>query len=707
MELRNNRYSVFESVLCWLLVILGGCYAASNMVSSTDVWMTLAAGRHVVDNVVDTTDPFSFNSIESDESCCWNKQGWINQNWLSGVVMYWLSFISPCADGTDYCFDSLVYLKFFIYIMTAVFVYLSCRSLGTRPWLCAVCTAAAMAGSRSFTSIRAADFTNLLTAVLIFIIILSVRKNILYVWLAVPVAILWSNLHGGFMYLFIAIGAFIAGRVVYGVLCKNPLEVKVIKHFILSSLVCLAGTVVFSPFGLSNITHPFVIFAGKDSHLWRGISEWSGVFDFSSNAGNVTGFLIFCSVVLFFGVWRAILSRKNLSGIDTGIIAVGAVTFVMAVCFRRFVFMACLALCPVICLVVEQIISFYYSRKAAVLKRTRACLFCLFSLSVLCFGIWQAVSFKRVYIDQWPTDYAHRSIFMRMTVSDMKPIRASQFITDNHLEGKMLNYWTEGGFIALAQEPLAGGQLPLKLYIDGRAQAAYDIDALKRWFEINRLALEKNSDKAGRLLSEKLRTEGVSVALLPLNSKTVALVDAIESNYNWPVVFSTNKQKVFVDINTEQGKRIFNGILTGRTIYPDEFTASLARARIMLYYQSGPAAKKAAFDYAAGAFSLGWYVLNRESNFLFLMLASWNLLYSIALILKFEAIALGDDLDGEYISDLDATIGQIIFGIIVVAVVIILCRYFRLHWIITYSICITYITTLDKIIQSITGSKVK
>ena len=93
--------------------------------------------------------------------------------------------------------------------------------------------------------------------------------------------------------------------------------------------------------------------------------------------------------------------------------------------------------------------------------------------------------FKHVYLDPWPLDAKYKSVFMRMTASDAKPFEACEFIRQNKLSGKMFNYWTEGGFIAWGQEPDPNtGRIPLQLFMDGRAQAAYDVPTFDLWSDI-------------------------------------------------------------------------------------------------------------------------------------------------------------------------------------------------------------------------------
>ena len=67
----------------------------------------------------------------------------------------------------------------------------------------------AMFVGRSFLDIRPAGFSNLLVGVFMLILVLTTYRNILYIWLIVPMIILWCNLHGGYLYAFIMLAPFI------------------------------------------------------------------------------------------------------------------------------------------------------------------------------------------------------------------------------------------------------------------------------------------------------------------------------------------------------------------------------------------------------------------------------------------------------------------------------------------------------------------
>ena len=123
-------------ILGWLALFLCACYAFSHRTPATDTWVAFACGRHHINHGVNTVDPFSFNSLKAGPSQediktwpIWAQRivdkvglktvqflhpaGWINQNWLTHVIFYWLitKFGSPEKPN----FDALVYWKFFIY----------------------------------------------------------------------------------------------------------------------------------------------------------------------------------------------------------------------------------------------------------------------------------------------------------------------------------------------------------------------------------------------------------------------------------------------------------------------------------------------------------------------------------------------------------------------------------------------------------------
>jgi hypothetical protein len=90
--------------------------------------------------------------------------------------------------------------------------------------------------------------------------------------------------------------------------------------------------------------------------------------------------------------------------------------------------------------------------------------------------------------------------------------------------------------------------------------------------------------------------------------------------------------------------------------------------------------------------SVGWLII----------FPIWNIINGVLLLLMLRMKVIGIDC----ISDSNAAGGQISLGLIAAIIIFICCQYFfKLHWAITYSICIAYTTSLDKAVQSVFGQR--
>jgi hypothetical protein len=736
-EVESQKLDVLRRVsivICWVAMLVFTFHACTHMVAAGDTWVAMACGRHFVNHGVDTIEPFSANShkagpteeeIESWPNWAqwitdkvgietvkyWHPTGWINQNWLTHVIFYSLIPESSYADGVSFPSNALVYWKFVIYILTVVCVYYTGRLLGVHPWLCAVFSCFAMFTGRSFLDIRPAGFSNMLVAVFLLILVLTTYRNILYIWLIVPVAVFWCNVHGGYIYVFIMLVPFIglhlltnlnkkwtailynvtAWPFLYFVLSRAGLTLpsflfsilvivfdiilifykknlvsigwKGVYHTIAAAFAAFIATVVFNPFHLTNLTHTFVISVSEHAARWRNIHEWHPAFDWTNPVGTAKPFLVmFIIGWVSLVVWAVVLIKtsksvnqqtrrkmKNSEGyqwpkIDMSLMLIAALTIYMAVRSRRFIPVAAIAACPIIAMLIDQLvraisatINFWKNKHLAVgvMGYNQQLYFVLAgAMLVMYFGVWWGLKFKLIYLDAWPRDPKLTSMFMRMTDSGQKPFYATKFIKDNKLKGKMFNYWTEGGFIAFGQEPDPNtGKTPLQLFMDGRAQAAYNRSAFDLWTDImaggsnmtGRMIARVGARgqnlthddylKIGQWMDKQLKAHDVWVLLMPQSTLSTPprgeyyqktsfhAMQGIERNPNWRVVFFNNKQKLFVDITTPQGKALFAGIFDDSNVYPDDYHRNLIRAHSWLYYL-GKEEKKNGFDFAVKAFEL-------------------------------------------------------------------------------------------------------
>jgi len=642
---KKDVFSGLPKIVFWIAMFIFVCHACTRMVAAGDTWVAMACGRHFINHGVDTVEPFSFNSHKPgptaedlktwpkwitstfDEGTIryWHPTGWVNQNWLTHEFFYWITHLSPFADAQTHSFDTLVYWKLALYIIVAACLYYSSRLLGASSFLAAAFTCFAMYVSRTFLDIRPAGFSNLLVAVYILILVLSTYRNILYIWLLLPLIVLWCNLHGGYLYVFVMIVPYIGCHFISLFFPNRMISIgeKGLYHVIACSAVSFFAMIIFNPFHLTNLTHTFIISFSKNAELWRTVNEWHPAFEFSNPVGNSYPFLalfILCWVV--FIVWLLSLTLKPVirsqtgrvkdkvlsegykwPRIDLSLLAIASLTIYMAVRSRRFIPIAAYASAPVLAMLTHQaicmvsaVVNYRKNNKIelfAVSKRVRMAAVLSFVAVIAVFGTPWAIKYYRVYISPWPDDPEFTSVFMRMSASYVKPFYATQFIRDNEISGKMFNYWTEGGFIAYGQVPDPNtGKTPLQLYMDGRAQAAYNTDAYNDWIYIMsggdpayrvRQLLKRNFNlndyrDVGVWVSNKLGEEDVWVVLMPSDQFDSELVRGIDMSPLWKTVFLNNKQKLFVRTDTRRGAEMYLGIYNGQTKFPDEFTKELTKA---------------------------------------------------------------------------------------------------------------------------------
>ena len=313
----HRALSGWPVIIGWAAMIIFAFHACTHMVAAGDTWVAMACGRHFVNHGVDTVEPFSANSHKPgptpEEIQTWpdwaqwivdkvglktfkalHPTGWINQNWLTHVIFYSLIPKSSYADGVSFPSNALVYWKYTIYILSIICVYYTGRLLGVNPVLCAIFASFALFIGRSYIDIRPAGFSNFLVAVFMLILALATYRNILYIWLIVPLTVFWCNVHGGYIYVFIMLVPFVGLHFLTAFFTKtfNSIGFRGIGHTIAAGTVTFIAVVVFNPFHLTNLTHTFVISVSEHAERWRDIHEWWSAFHWTNRVGMGFPFLV-------------------------------------------------------------------------------------------------------------------------------------------------------------------------------------------------------------------------------------------------------------------------------------------------------------------------------------------------------------------------------------------------------------------------------
>lgn len=468
---------------------------------------------------------------------------------------------------------------------------------------------------------------------------------------------IYSSFVSGSQMLFIFV--FIAGTllILAMVLKKDRfviLPAKGIFHVIAASFVSFVMMIVLNPFHLTNLTHTFEISISKHAESWRQVNEWKPAFDWmdkTTNTPNPVGeekfFGVLCIITFIVMIlWAAGLFLKprrrttKKSGsvtlplpdtiqwpqIDLALIVISLLTVYMAIRSRRFIAIAGSAAAPAVVLMAAQSWQMMTgrirwtqkqdARPIVIPGQIRKFLYIGVTGVICLLGVFWAAKYKRVYLDPWPTYNRYDSVFMRMTSSQVKPHEVCEFINLNHISGRVFNYWTEGGAIAFGQIPdPKTGQTPLQLFMDGRAQAAYNHDKFIQWkeiyagsrdgieasgilkqIEVLRTNKKTNTDayknaveqysnftkKSGEWIASRLTKDQVWVTLVPQSESDSIFISALKTTDHWKTAFLDNAQLLMVDIDTPQGRKLIEDILSGNTVYPDDFSKNLSTAAVII-----------------------------------------------------------------------------------------------------------------------------
>lgn len=92
---------------------------------------------------------------------------------------------------------------------------------------------------------------------------------------------------------------------------------------------------------------------------------------------------------------------------------------------------------------------------------------------------------------------------------------------------------------------------------------------------------------------------------MPQNQFNQPFTRGLDFNNKWALVFCDNKQQLYVDITTQKGKDLFNGVLVNNTaICRNEFSKNLVIAHNMLMYSQDKQKRRIGLDAAIRALNM-------------------------------------------------------------------------------------------------------
>jgi hypothetical protein len=469
------------------IVILAGLWGASRVASSGDLWVAIGCGKYILAHGVTRTDPFSFNSPPGT---------WVNQNWLSHVLF---TLIQRAAGLTG-----LGLWKFVVSIAIGGLVASTARALGASRAVAALSAIAMAAVGRPFYDLRPNLHTVLMSAALMRWLAGIERRALRRYWPVALLFILWANLHGGFLFGIVAL--FAAAGAVAVIRLSRGCEAARWPAVLLLPVIGLAATVI-SPYGVTNLTHPYVITMGPDSAYWRQVVEWMPPYGPSAvgDAGVIAFWILTGAGILIAGS-AAVRTRRRSRARDEmpppdapSILPIGLIALtglVLSLTSRRFIPLFSVAVMPLLAVLVTRIVPGALDRRiplgrlneqgaglaGAPSRATRRILWPVSAAAAIAVVSLTVVPSLFIGNSLWPASLGFAA---RLVRADEQPSEAARFLATSGARGRVLAPWVWGGYLLYA-EPFDGGEARYRIYMDGRAQAAYpasvarDLSAFKR-----------------------------------------------------------------------------------------------------------------------------------------------------------------------------------------------------------------------------------
>jgi hypothetical protein len=278
-----------------------------------DSWLNLMAGREVIENGLPSHDEITVYGLGAT---------WTNQQWLAQVFMYGVYSLGGFA------LLSIVTCTFVVgaFALAAA----ASRSLGAGPRAIWVLFLPVLISAALGWSIRAQMLTLPLYTGLLWLLATQARRPTRLVWIALPMLIVWANLHGG-----AALGALLV--MILGayelVKSRGRSGLRSVGLIVLAPLAILVTP--YGPIATARYYHLLLVdppFAGQ-------VTEWR----WPAPAPNTYVFYVLLAIAIPTVIW----GRRRLTAFDMTVLALtlaGALTAIRGIPWFAF---ACMVFVPV------------------------------------------------------------------------------------------------------------------------------------------------------------------------------------------------------------------------------------------------------------------------------------------------------------------------------------------------------------------------
>ncbi len=399
---------------CLILVLSSLWYFFSYPEVDPDLWGHLFFGREILQTgSLPEKNLYSYTAPEHP---------WINHEWLAEVVFYGVFYLLSSSG--------LILLKLALAAGLVWILDLILRERISSPYARVLVLVWAMAILSPGFNVRPQIFTYFLLAVLLFLCHRAQEKASRMLYGAVPLMILWANLHGGFVAGLGALGLFSIWAVVRG------------NRGVIIPAALAFASVLLNPYGLRLLS-----FLAEDLLLHRPITEWQPL---SLADLSFWEFKLALVAVVAGSLWGGFWRRWDF------ILVLLAGWFALR--HQRHAPLFAVVAAPFVANGICGVISWIEERVRGGLL---AC-------AILLVSLYQFASIGRVH-------WQHR---LQLVVSPFDyPTQAAEFLQRNAIGGNLAVPFDWGEYLIWKLYP------QVRVSIDGRYTTAYPMDTIEDNFE--------------------------------------------------------------------------------------------------------------------------------------------------------------------------------------------------------------------------------
>ena len=400
-----------------------------------DFWWHIATGRYIVETgSLPDKDPFSYTStLEENKNQFPEREDFIlKQYWLSQIFFYFI-YEHTGVKG-------IIFLRSLLLTLTLVVVFWRLLKWSVSFPVSFIFLFTLFSLLTNATGERPVLFTILFTGIVFFILENFRDNRDKKIFLLIPLMLLWANMHGGFIVGVIIITVYIFGEGVKKVIGRSKYTKKESVLFYAAAVLALLASFA-NPMGWRALT---IAFSPKYKPFTQGIQEYaSPFFLYTEKIVPVNYWYIFMAVLFPIVL---IVRNKKIDGIHIVLLSGFFIMSVSAIRFiEYYIIIAAMILGRESDVMIRGLLRKRFSSNAHEKILAGLTVFALFSLLLFAFGVYKSKQFT-----------------FDIAKGYSVPVKAVDFIEENHLSGNMLNDYGYGGYLTWRLYP------KYKTFIDSR-----------------------------------------------------------------------------------------------------------------------------------------------------------------------------------------------------------------------------------------------